>query len=90
MIGNKEKIAQIEAQLRQAEMESYLHQTKLSFLDEPPADDAPEHEKQGYKGIEAEVESSRVMKAQWDRKTRALQAELDRLTKLVAAETPPK
>lgn len=87
MIGNKEKFAQIEAQLRQAEMESYLHETKLSFLEDPPGDDAPEHEKQAFKGVEAEVESSRVMKAQWDRKVRALTAEHDRLQKLIDASS---
>ena len=85
LLTARDKLPQIEAQLRTAEMERYVVSVRIRFDPPPLSAVANDFEKAAHAALKNEADSNRAALIMWDRKVAVLSEIHDELKAVVAA-----
>ena len=83
LLTERDKLPQIEAQLRTAEMERYVLMVRIRFDPPPLSATANDFEKAAHAALKNEADSNRAALIMWDRKVAVLSEIYDELKALV-------
>ena len=88
LLTARDKLPQVEAQLRNAEMERYVLGLRVQYAPGPLADDASDFERTANANLKNEADSCRAAIIVWDKKLAVLRPIYEALKAEVDAQQP--